>query len=164
MYNVISALNRNSSFVCFRESKLTRILQPYLGGNSLTAIICAVSPVQSNYQESINTLRFALCAGGIKNDVKINVVEEKPDCILPGPEQLEQEIKESQQTKQILLKEVEDFKRLVEEADAEFEVKSKDLQLLYETYQETINLHKEINALKKDKLIAYEQGKVAVKE
>ena len=75
MYNVISKLNKGSSFVCFRESKLTRILQPYLGGNSITAIVCTISPLRSNYQETVNTLRFGICAGGIKNDVKVNVKE-----------------------------------------------------------------------------------------
>lgn len=77
MYNVIKKLNQRASFICFRESKLTRILQPYLGGNSLTSIICNINPKISNYQESVNTLRFALCAGGIKNNVKINVEREK---------------------------------------------------------------------------------------
>lgn len=73
MYNVITKLNSGAGFVSFRESKLTRILQPYLGGNSLTSIICAISPDRTNLQESLNTLRFAMCAGGIKNDVKKNV-------------------------------------------------------------------------------------------
>jgi hypothetical protein len=72
MYNVITKLNNKADFVCFRESKLTRILQPYLGGNSLTAIICNVHPLESNYNESVSTLRFAMCAGGVKNNVKIN--------------------------------------------------------------------------------------------
>lgn len=77
MYNVIEKLNRGDGFICFRESKLTRILQPYLGGNSLTTIICNINPLQSNYQESVNTLRFALCAGGIKNNIRINVRGER---------------------------------------------------------------------------------------
>lgn len=72
MYNVITKLNKKADFICFRESKLTRILQPYLGGNSLTAIICNIHPLLSNYNESVSTLRFAMCAGGIKNNVKIN--------------------------------------------------------------------------------------------
>ena len=72
MYNVITKLNKGTEFICFRESKLTRILQPYLGGNSLTAIVCNIHPLISNYNESISTLRFAMCAGGIKNNVKIN--------------------------------------------------------------------------------------------
>lgn len=72
VYNVITKLNNKADFVCFRESKLTRILQPYLGGNSLTAIICNIHPLESNYNESVSTLRFAMCAGGVKNNVKIN--------------------------------------------------------------------------------------------
>lgn len=72
MYTVINKLNRKEKYIGFRESKLTRILQPYLGGTSYTAIICNIHPLKDNYQESINTLRFAMCAGGVKNSVKIN--------------------------------------------------------------------------------------------
>jgi len=45
MYNVINKLNKNEKFIGFRESKLTRILEPYLGGNSYTAIICNIHPL-----------------------------------------------------------------------------------------------------------------------
>lgn len=86
MYNVITKLNSGQSFVTFRESKLTRILQPYLGGNSLTSIICTVSPANTNLQETLNTLRFAMCAGGIKNEVKKNVTLRDRTVELKGQE------------------------------------------------------------------------------
>jgi len=59
--NVISALGDDSKrgrvFIPYRDSKLTRMLQDSLGGNSKTLMICCVSPSSSNFNESINALR-----------------------------------------------------------------------------------------------------------
>lgn len=55
--NVIQKLSDDGdqkSFVNYRDSKLTRILQKSLGGNSLTAIICTITPAA--IEESKNTL------------------------------------------------------------------------------------------------------------
>lgn len=41
---VIKQLSESQDFVNFRGSKLTRLLQASLGGNAMTAIICAVTP------------------------------------------------------------------------------------------------------------------------
>jgi hypothetical protein len=51
--------NNNSAagFVPYRDSKLTRMLQDSLGGNSKTLMICCVSPAKSNLAESVNALR-----------------------------------------------------------------------------------------------------------
>jgi len=71
--NVISKLAvKEGSFINYRDSKLTRILQPFLGGNSKTAVICNINPLLSNYAETINTLKFGMSAGAIKNQVRIN--------------------------------------------------------------------------------------------
>ncbi|KAH8548187.1 kinesin-related protein 11 [Umbelopsis sp. PMI_123] len=58
---VISKLtdSKGASHIPFRDSKLTRILQPSLSGNAKVAVICTVSPVLTNMEESINTLKFA---------------------------------------------------------------------------------------------------------
>lgn len=45
-------------FINYWDSKLTRILQPALGGNSQTSIICTLSQLYSNYSETINTILF----------------------------------------------------------------------------------------------------------
>jgi hypothetical protein len=50
---------QRASHIPFRDSKLTRILQPSLSGNAKVAVICTVSPVLTNMEESINTLKFA---------------------------------------------------------------------------------------------------------
>jgi len=75
--NVIYRLSMsNGKFINYRDSKLTRILQPALGGNSKTAVICTISQLRINYQESYNTLLFGVKAKKIKNSVKVNEVAE----------------------------------------------------------------------------------------
>ena len=49
----------NASHIPYRDSKLTRILQNSLGGNSLTAIICTISPASINFFQTLGTLKFA---------------------------------------------------------------------------------------------------------
>ena len=65
--NVISALSDGSGHISYRDSKLTRILKDSLGGNSHTLMIACVSPADTNYEESLNTLRYADRARKIKN-------------------------------------------------------------------------------------------------
>eukprot|EP00927_Polykrikos_kofoidii_P046566 TRINITY_DN40767_c0_g1_i1.p1 TRINITY_DN40767_c0_g1~~TRINITY_DN40767_c0_g1_i1.p1 ORF type:complete len:1307 (-),score=299.52 TRINITY_DN40767_c0_g1_i1:215-3658(-) len=68
--NVINALVDNANgkkvFVPFRNSKLTRVLQESLGGNSLTTMLAALSPAACNYEETVGTLRYANRAKAIK--------------------------------------------------------------------------------------------------
>ncbi|CAN8188699.1 unnamed protein product [Coccothraustes coccothraustes] len=74
--NVISALgdeNKKGGFVPYRDSKLTRLLQDSLGGNSHTLMIACVSPADSNLEETLNTLRYADRARKIKNKPIVNV-------------------------------------------------------------------------------------------
>ena len=70
--NVISALSDGLQHVPYRDSKLTRILKDSLGGNSHTLMIACVSPADTNYEESLNTLRYADRARKIKNKAIIN--------------------------------------------------------------------------------------------
>jgi len=73
--NVISALSeegKKNNFVPYRDSKLTRILQDSLGGNSRTSMIACVSPAESNFDETLNTLNYASRARKIKNKPKVN--------------------------------------------------------------------------------------------
>uniref|UniRef100_A0A674P4C9 Kinesin family member 4 n=1 Tax=Takifugu rubripes TaxID=31033 RepID=A0A674P4C9_TAKRU len=74
--NVISALGDESKknvFVPYRDSKLTRLLQDSLGGNSHTLMIACISPADSNMEETINTLRYADRARKIKNKPVVNI-------------------------------------------------------------------------------------------
>ncbi|KAJ2945067.1 hypothetical protein O0L34_g9125 [Tuta absoluta] len=65
--NVISALAEASPHVPYRDSKLTRILQDSLGGNSKTIMIANIGPADYNYDETVTTLRYAHRAKAIKN-------------------------------------------------------------------------------------------------
>ena len=58
----------------YRDSKLTRILQPSLGGNAKTAIICAITPAMMHTEESHSTLRFACRAKRVVNNACVNEV------------------------------------------------------------------------------------------
>ena len=70
---VINALtDGKSTHVPYRDSKLTRILQESLGGNSKTSLIVTCSPSLFNERETISTLRFGQRAKQIKNNAKVN--------------------------------------------------------------------------------------------
>ncbi|KAI8145084.1 kinesin heavy chain [Fennellomyces sp. T-0311] len=70
---VINALtDGKSSHIPYRDSKLTRILQESLGGNSRTTLIINCSPSSYNEAETISTLRFGVRAKTIKNKAKVN--------------------------------------------------------------------------------------------
>lgn len=72
--NVISILGEdNPKHVPYRESKLTRLLQDSLGGNSHTVMLACVSPADSNLEETLNTLRYADRARKIKNKPIVNI-------------------------------------------------------------------------------------------
>ena len=69
---VINALTKGSKHVPYRDSKLTRVLQESLGGNSLTYLIINCSPNMLNQTETLSTLRFGQRAKLIKNKVVAN--------------------------------------------------------------------------------------------
>jgi len=70
---VINSLtDGKSSHIPYRDSKLTRILQESLGGNSRTTLIINCSPSSYNDQETLGTLRFGMRAKSIKNKAKVN--------------------------------------------------------------------------------------------
>jgi hypothetical protein len=71
---VIVSLSEKAAHIPYRDSKLTRILQNVLGGNSRTAMICAVSPHPDNANESLSTLRFGSRASKIRNEARMNIV------------------------------------------------------------------------------------------
>ena len=67
-----SGKKRNASMVPYRDSVLTWLLKDSLGGNSLTAMIAAISPADINFEETLSTLRYADSAKRIKNHAVIN--------------------------------------------------------------------------------------------
>lgn len=77
---VISALadlstgkkKKGASTVPYRDSVLTWLLKDSLGGNSMTAMIAAISPADINFEETLSTLRYADSAKRIKNHAVVN--------------------------------------------------------------------------------------------
>jgi len=79
--NVISALvDGRSQHIPYRDSKLTRLLQDSLGGNTKTVMCANCGPAEYNYDETVTTLRYANRAKNIKNKPKIN--EDPKDAML----------------------------------------------------------------------------------
>ncbi|XP_064555470.1 chromosome-associated kinesin KIF4 [Drosophila montana] len=73
--NVINVLGsgQTAGYVPYRQSKLTRLLQDSLGGNSITLMIACVSPADYNVAETLSTLRYADRALQIKNKPVVNM-------------------------------------------------------------------------------------------
>ncbi|KAL8183503.1 UNVERIFIED_CONTAM: hypothetical protein K2H54_042889 [Gekko kuhli] len=79
--NVISALaDARCTHIPYRDSKLTRVLQDSLGGNTKTLMVACLSPADSNYDETLSTLRYAHRAKNIQNKPCIN--EDPKDALL----------------------------------------------------------------------------------
>ncbi|TKA57290.1 hypothetical protein B0A49_11673, partial [Cryomyces minteri] len=74
---VINALVDKSSHIPYRESKLTRLLQDSLGGQTKTCIIATLSPAKSNLEETISTLDYAFRAKNIRNKPQVNQMVSK---------------------------------------------------------------------------------------
>lgn len=79
--HVISSLvDGKSSYVPYRDSKLTRLLQDSLGGNTKTVMIANIGPADYNTDETLSTLRYASRAKHIENKPRIN--EDPKDAML----------------------------------------------------------------------------------
>ncbi|XP_044776343.1 kinesin-like protein KIF27 isoform X4 [Neomonachus schauinslandi] len=73
--NVISALGdprRKSSHIPYRDAKITRLLKDSLGGSAKTVMITCVSPSSSDFDESLNSLKYANRARNIRNKPTLN--------------------------------------------------------------------------------------------
>ena len=79
---VIMALDSSTTeqvHVPFRDSKLTRVLQNSLGGNSFTSVITAIHPSPKFYEECLSTLQFANRCRNVRNNPRVNYVEDVED-------------------------------------------------------------------------------------
>lgn len=78
---VIMALDPSSeqTHVPYRDSKLTRVLQNSLGGNSITSVITAVHPTSKYHEECLSTLQFANRCRNVRNNPRVNYIEDGED-------------------------------------------------------------------------------------
>ncbi|XP_051150861.1 kinesin-like protein KIN-7J [Andrographis paniculata] len=114
---VIRKLSKGrNGHVPFRDSKLTRILQNSLGGNSRTAIICTLSPAHCHVEQSKSTLVFANCARKISTNAHVNVITPEKALV----KQLRREIAR-------LENEVKTLSSLVASGDSASTLKEKEL-------------------------------------
>ncbi|KAL4704896.1 hypothetical protein ACJJTC_018513, partial [Scirpophaga incertulas] len=73
--NCINKLADGSSYIPYRDSKLTRLLKDSLGGNCKTVMIANVSPASGSYENTYNTLKYAARANKIQLSIKKNIVD-----------------------------------------------------------------------------------------
>ncbi|KAI8970484.1 P-loop containing nucleoside triphosphate hydrolase protein [Mycotypha africana] len=95
--NVISALGDETPqqhlHIPYRNSKLTRLLQDSLGGNSQTLMLACISPAESNANETLSTLKYANRAKNIKNTVTINHEQSLLDTLKEENSRLKEELR-----------------------------------------------------------------------
>ncbi|CAH0548957.1 unnamed protein product [Brassicogethes aeneus] len=147
--NVISALvDGKAKHIPYRDSKLTRLLQDSLGGNTRTLMIACVSPSSRDYMETLSTLRYANRAKNISNKPKVN--EDPKDTIL---RQYQEEIAKlksllgnhpSEETKSI---KIEDSIKMKNERNAELDAKR---DKLLRGYQEEMKKLKSLHESEKN--------------
>lgn len=99
----------------YRDSKLTRILQQALGGNSLAVIICTISPAGMNFQQTMSTLRFATRAKTVQNDPQINEMQDDAQNIKVYKQEIDKLKSELDVNQQTLLKIDRQNKELVKQ-------------------------------------------------
>ena len=155
--NVINKLSQNNkSFVNFRDSKLTRLLQTALGGNSKTSIICTMIDDSSHYSETLNTLHFGMKAKNIKTTVKANEVINDKGRIAMENQALRNKIK-------MLEKLINDKKSLKGKENNSLQNNTNNKSILSsgnknENNEQISNLEKEVSMLKKYLMTNEEMG------
>ena len=85
-----SSTSTAKDHIPYRDSKLTRLLQPSLSGNAQICIICNVSPLVRNLDESHNTLKFATRAKKIKQTATVTEVMDDRTLLQNYREEIEQ--------------------------------------------------------------------------
>jgi hypothetical protein len=101
MENDSSVMLTPKEHIPYRDSKLTRLLQPSLGGNAQVCIICNVSPALSSVEESHNTLKFGSRAKTIQQHASITEVADEKTLLRSYREEIEElkrQLKEARQT------------------------------------------------------------------
>lgn len=69
---VVQALTNKQSHIPYRDSKLTRIMQDALGGNTKTAIVANITSANTCYEDTVQALELLNRMKGICNHPKVN--------------------------------------------------------------------------------------------
>jgi len=77
--NVVNALTSGKEHIPYRDSKLTRLLQDSIGGNSRTCMLITVSPHTAQATETLSTLRFGQRAAHVCNKPTASVTRSLAD-------------------------------------------------------------------------------------
>ncbi|XP_072510410.1 kinesin-like protein KIF21A isoform X9 [Notamacropus eugenii] len=142
--NVISALgdkSKRATHVPYRDSKLTRLLQDSLGGNSQTVMIACVSPSDRDFMETLNTLKYANRARNIKNKVMVNQdrASQQINSLRSEITRLQMELMEYKTGKRIIDEEgVESINDMFHE-NAMLQTENNNLRVRIKAMQETVD-------------------------
>ncbi|XP_053572571.1 kinesin-like protein KIF21A isoform X2 [Bombina bombina] len=142
--NVISALGdktKRATHVPYRDSKLTRLLQDSLGGNSQTVMIACVSPSDRDFMETLNTLKYANRARNIKNKVMVNQdrTSQQINALRNEITRLQMELMEYKTGKKIIDEEgIESINDMFHE-NAMLQTENNNLRMRIKAMQETID-------------------------
>jgi kinesin family member 21 len=142
--NVISALgdsSRKALHVPYRDSKLTRLLQDSLGGNSRTLMIACCSPSDRDFMETLNTLKYANRARNIKNRVVLNQDRSSRTIALLRQEilQLQQELADYKQGKRLVAQDGQESVNDMFHENRLLQTENGTLRTRLKALQETIN-------------------------
>jgi kinesin family protein 11 len=83
-----------SGYIPYRDSKLTRLLQDSLGGNTKTCLIATISPISDCTEDTISTLKFADRAKQVMSIVKANEMNASDDALVQKLQKEVQHLKE----------------------------------------------------------------------
>ena len=149
--NCIQALSdKKAKYVPFRDSKLTRLLEDSLGGNSKTSLVVTIGPSLGHYQESISSLLFGTRAMKVENRPELNItVDYKALCA-----QLQAELDRINDSNSMWSIERQQFLDNYNKAVTEVENLNNDKVEMQLTIDELKSKSKEVN------LSSYEQSKL----
>ena len=137
-------------YIAYRESRLTRLLQDSLGGNTKTCLIATISPIISCAEDTISTLKFADRAKQVMSTVKANEVNASDDALV---QKLQKEVQH--------LREVLNLRRKGKKSDIEgqlMDLKNENLKL-----REIANNAQEVERLKlENKIMKLELQRIRV--
>ena len=174
--NCINSIISNDTYIPFRESKLTRVLQNILEGKSNISLIITLSPSNLNAEETLSSMNFGIRAMQVKINPKKNLINinnnenplrdlnQKYVELYEKYDELDKKYKEEENEKEIMSKEYIEAKKLDEEKQIKiinkYEEITEQLNLELENKNNNIkNLSDEINKIKQSYVFTLSKNK-----